>query len=413
MGLELGQLHAEKVYPFRMRIAYVNHSRFPTQKAHGFQIAQVCDALTELGHQVTMLTPSLRISVQDTPEHFYGLRHPLHIEKISHFDAFESRVVPGVLGFAVSMYAYGRALRERAQQFDLLYVRSPLLLPSLLKTGIPVILELHSLPRMGRRRFVRLCNRTAKIVCLTSPMQRELISWGVHPHRVMVEADGVDLRRFDKLPDSASAKSEWGIPADTTVIGYSGSLITRETLEKGVRELIDARAILKKRERVGAEHVAPLLWIVGGPEKWVDNYTAHALSIGLTPRDISFQGHIPSGDVPFAIAACDVCVYPAPKTDHPYFMRDTSPLKLFEYLASGRPVVCADLPPVRDVVSGESVRFFLPGDAESLADAISDVLDHPQEALIRAEEGKRIALEHSWEKRMERILGSISVTVAP
>ncbi len=391
-----------------MRIAYVNHGRFPTEKAHGFQIAQVCDALTHLGHDVTLLNPTFQNSVTVSAQEHYGLRHPVRSQPLEHFDAFQSPIVPGFLGFIVSMISYAKSVQAylREHRFDVLYLRSPLLLQAVLQSGMPVIMELHALPRYMRRRFVRRCNQCEKIICLTVPMRDELVEWGVHAEKVMVEADGVDLRRFEHLPEVITAKKKWNLPVDRSVIGYVGSLATRETLEKGVREMLNA----------AAETTASplrLFWIVGGPEKWRSIYQNYAYSLGLDDREVRFQGRIDAADVPSAIAACDICVYPAPKTDHPYFMRDTSPLKLFEYLAAGRPVVCADIPPVRDVVSEKSVKFFRAGDAADLARAIKDVLDHPEVASVRAEEGKRIVQEYSWEKRMRRILQSVSGILKP
>jgi glycosyltransferase involved in cell wall biosynthesis len=99
-----------------------------------------------------------------------------------------------------------------------------------------------------------------------------------------------------------------------------------------------------------------------------------------------------------------VCVYPAPATTDSFFLRDTSPLKLFEYLAASRPVVCADLPPLHDVVDESVVRFCRSGDAEALAEGISDTLSHPEKASARIAKGRTIAALHSWEQRMRRIL---------
>ena len=397
-----------------MRIAYINHGRFPTEKAHGFQIAQVCDAMTELGHDVTLLNPVFRNPVTASAREHYGLRHPVHTQPLRHFDAFRSLVIPGFLGFLVSMISYAKAVRAylRSNRFDVLYLRSPLLLQAALRAGMPVIMELHALPRFMRARFVRRCNRCARIVCLTTPMCDELVGWGVHPAIVIVEADGVDLRRFENLPSLDKLRMTWQLPSDRPVIGYVGSLATRETLEKGMRELIDAYAKLKIDPSASSgEKLKIFLWVVGGPQKWIDIYKVQASSIGLSTDQIHFEGRIAAADVPSAIAACDICVYPAPKTDHPYFLRDTSPLKLFEYLAAGRPVICADIPPVRDVVDEKSVKFFAPGDSQDLAAAMKDVLDHPEEAARRAGEGKRIVQEHSWEKRMGRILKGISDTM--
>jgi len=124
--------------------------------------------------------------------------------------------------------------------------------------------------------------------------------------------------------------------------------------------------------------------------------------LGLTDNDVRFEGRVEQFNVSSCIAACDVCVYPAPLSDHPYFQRDTSPLKLLEYLAAGKPVVCADIPPVRDVVDESIVEFCEPGNAKSLAERISKVLSSNNEGRVRA--GKEKAFYFDWKKRMGRVL---------
>lgn len=399
-----------------MRIAYIVHGRFPTEKAHGFQIAQVCDAMMTLGHEVTVLKPEIANAITDSPKVYYNLRNKLNVEEFES-KAWYLKITPGFLRFAASMIPYGRKVVEYITEhpkhfdpYDLIYLRSPLLLKAALSTDIPVIIELHSVPRFLRY-FKKLLNRCDRIVCLTSLMRKELVGSGADGNRVCVEADAVDLQKYDELPPYEELRSRahqaFNIPLYKTVIGYVGSLVTREILEKGVRELVQAAAILKKQDR-------PIfLWVIGGPDRLVNEYRDIARSLGLTEHDFQFAGFKSAHFVPDIIAACDVCVYPVPKTDHPYFLRDTSPLKLFEYLAAARPIVCADLPTVRDVVDEKSVRFFRPGDPSGLAEAIDDVMRHPEEASRRAEEGRRIVKEHSWEKRMSRILRGISVNVPP
>ncbi len=395
------------LFSLSVKIAYVHHGRFPTEKAHGNQVAQVCDALGSLRHRVTILAPTVRNAITKEAHEYYGLIRSFEVVYPGSFDALSSRFIPGKLAFVVGMWSYRRALRKyfARHRFDLLYARSPAVLPPLLRTGIPVILELHTLPRCSRR-FVRMCNRCSTIVCLTSLQKKELIAGGVEPHRILVEADGVDLKRFSKMPSASVARKEWKIPAGVPVAGYAGSLVTQNTIEKGVAEFVSALAEIKKDGR----KIFGL--IAGGPDTWKHDYQVHAKVNGLTDDDIRFTGRVAPADVPEIISAFDVCVYPAPASQLPYFLRDTSPLKLFEYLASGRPVACADLPPIRDVVDASVVRFCKPGDPHSLALAIQWLLDHPVEAEKMAEKGKAIAKEHSWEKRMGRILQDVSGTVS-
>jgi len=299
------------------------------------------------------------------------------------------------------MWSYRRGLKKyfSKQKTDLLYARSPSVLGALISTGIPVIIELHALPRYGKQKFSKLCNQCKRVVCLTSLMRDELVSWGVNPKKIIVEGDAVDYARFQKSPSPKKSKQHWDLPLDRPIVGYVGSFVTFDNVQKGVNILIDTLASLKKRQ------VPVYGWIVGGPPSWLYKYRRYASSKGLTDQDIHFEDTVPSSQVPMALEACDICVYPAPDSKHPFFQRDTSPLKLFEYLASETPVVCADIPPVRDVVDDQIVRLVHPGSVPSLAGGIIDVLEHSGKARERAARGKAIVEEHSWEKRMKRILG--------
>jgi glycosyltransferase involved in cell wall biosynthesis len=229
-------------------------------------------------------------------------------------------------------------------------------------------------------------------------MKEELLSWGVEPRRVMVEGDGVEPSRFVSLPSQLEARTQWRLPSDRRIIVYVGSLVTRGVIEKGVRELLTATALLR------ADGEPILLWVIGGPRERVGEYQHLAAEVGLLSEDIRFEGPVHSRRVPSALAAADVCVYPAPASAHPFFLRDTSPLKIFEYLAAGRPTVCAALPPLEGVIDPSLVHFCAPGNPQALAAAIREAVRKP-----RTNEGARRALMEriSWNARMGRILETV------
>ena len=387
-----------------MRITYVCHARFPTEKAYGKQIAEVCTACATLGHEVELLCPSVRNNVHESAANFYGLPEKFSVRYLHHFDPTAHWWVPGKLWFRITMFLYRRSLVSflKKNRPNLVYVRSPYLLRPLLKTKLPVIIELHDLPRYGRGKFVEACNEARRVVCLTQPMRDELIKWGVEKVKMIVEGDGVALSRFEDLPTQDEVRKRWDLPSDLPVLGYVGSLVTRNTIEKGIPELIDALALLKEKgEKVFG-------WIVGGPESWIRKYQKYARSKNLTGAELRFLDRVSAADVAAALSACSAFVYPAPASDHPYFQRDTSPLKLFEYLATGKPIVCADIPPIRDAVDDKSVVFCKPGDAQSLADGISLALAEGEDETRKARRAE-LASWYSWKNRMGRILDSITV----
>ena len=386
-----------------MKIAYVTHTRYPTEKAHGHQIARVGEALAKLGHDVTLISPDIKNAIRHEHVQYYHLEKDFAVEKIKTYDAFQSKIIPGRFAFLFTMKSYRGSLKEyfADNTVDLLYARSPQVLPALLSTKIPVVLELHTLPKRGRSRFTALCKKCKRIVCLTTPMRDELVSWGVSAKKIIVEGDAVDLERFANLPSSKKAKHHFALPEDRLIIGYVGSLVTMDKVQKGVDILIKAMPAIRQH------YPNTFLFVVGGPENWIEHYRKLAIEKGMTDHDFLFHGPVRPKLVPDAMAACDICVYPSPVPAHQYFKRDTSPLKLFEYLASGTPVVCADIPPVRDIVDKTIVRFVHPGSVSSLAGGIRDILEHPKEAKERSEKGLTMIKNHSWKKRMGRILSSL------
>lgn len=367
-------------------------------------MAQVCSALDSLEHEVTLIAPGIWTPPVEDPFAYYGVPRSFAIERLPVFDALQAWYVPGKLAFRLTMRSYAQALAERLRERspDLLYVRSPTLLRPLLRSGIPIILEVHTLPRFGRRVFAALCNRCRLVACLTSPQREALIALGVDPKRLIVEPDGVDVRRFAHVPSASEAKTLFRLPVDRPVIAYVGSLTTQDTIEKGIAEFIASIGELQKRGiRVQG-------WIVGGPEPKRRHYQEKTRQSGIGSDVLQFEGGIAPTSVPIALAACDVLVYPAPASMHPYFQRDTSPLKLYEYLAARRPVVCADLPPLHDMVSEREVFFCPPGNGTSMADAIGAILRNPGEAEKRVQAGFVKVQEHSWKKRMARILRHVN-----
>lgn len=378
-----------------MRIAYCTNVRLPSERAHGHQIAQVCDALAAIGHSVEIFAPYRKNVVTQDYHAYYGADKRVLIHHLGSFDPIGSPL-PGVTKLWTLNALLRRLLTQNIQkgQFDLMYTRSPALLPALLHIGTPVVLELHQLPRLHRRTLVKCFNRCARVACLTSAMRETLIQWGVDEERVVAEGDAVDLKRFAKPPSREEARQSIGLKTDKLVVGYVGRLKTLG-MEKGVGIMLDAFASLKDDGRF-------MGLIVGGPADDQAEYEAQAKRLGLGSDQVMFTGEVDARTVPAMLAACDVLAMPFP--DLPHYRHHMSPLKMFEYMAADRPLVTSDLPTVRDVLSETNAVFCEPGSVESFAESLRWIADNREDAAKRSKAALELVKHHTWEERMRRVL---------
>lgn len=376
-------------YPLgTIRIAYCTNVRLPSERAHGHQVARVCDALAKLGHEVTIFAPFRKNTIAQDYWEFHKADRQVRIEHLGAFDPIDHPWIPKVLQLPILNLLFKGALVQKLGGFDLLYTRTPAILPALLHAQKKVILELHTLPNRGRAAFISFCNRCTLIVCLTTPMKNELQGWGVTAPMI-VESDATELAHHADQHDAHQKEGR---------IGYAGQLQSMG-LSKGIPELLGAFHALQAAGR--NVHL-----VVAGPKA-----TQPELMNNLQGPGIQYAGFLSHDQVPHFLAECSILVYPAPKSDHPFYNRDTSPLKLFEYMAAGRPIVTADLPPIRDVLDESTAFFCKPGDPEDLARAIAEAMDHPEEAQKRAEAAHKKVQHYTWDKRMQRILNAVSSKV--
>lgn len=202
--------------------------------------------------------------------------------------------------------------------------------------------------------------------------------------RVWVERSGFDPTVLHRDIDRADAQAKIGLEhADGPVVVYAGRVFRG----KGVDVLIEAAEHL---EGIGAR-----VLIVGNVQE--PEYVARAC------RNVTFTGFVAPSDVPEYLAAADVLVMPSTGTLR--YAEYTSPLKLFEYLATGNPVVASDLPVLREVLRHEeNALLYPPHDAAALADALKRLWSDRSLGRALADQAWRDVQQYSWRARATRIL---------
>jgi glycosyltransferase involved in cell wall biosynthesis len=178
-------------------------------------------------------------------------------------------------------------------------------------------------------------------------------------------------------------------PRDAPRVVYAGHLYPW----KGVEVLIDAVALLP----------GVTCTIVGGHPGEPDllRLEHRAAALGIRDR-VRFIGMVRPSEVSAHLATAHVLVLP--NTPSGVSERYTSPLKLFEYLAAGRPIVASDLPALREVVRHDVEAWLVaPGDAQALAAGVAHVLENPEVASRLANAGHARSASFTWDARAARL----------
>ena len=387
-----------------MRILYLADIRFPLERANGIQSMETCHALAGRGHDVSLVVRPDSHEPPRDPYAFYGLPRidRLHVEVAPIAGPPASRRV-GYLTFAIGR-ATGRSRQDVIFTRDLGLASLLLRLPSAFRA--PLVYEAHGIaadvaaalpdlltgaPAASPSKLRRLGRREARVwsgadgyVTITAGLARELERrFGARPHLAIVP-DGT--RPAAALADEAE---ERGGAEKVFTIGYAGHLYPW----KGVDLVIEAVAALPGTRAL----------IVGGHAQEPDlaRVKAFADELDCASR-VTFTGLVPPAQVAARLRECDVLTLPNPASA--LSNEFTSPLKLFEYMASGRPIVASGLPSIREVLRDESNALLVtPGDPQALVAGIRRIQDDPALGARLARQAREDVRQFTWAGRAERL----------
>jgi len=141
-----------------------------------------------------------------------------------------------------------------------------------------------------------------------------------------------------------------------------------------------------------------MLVLVGGRHAELFELHSQARRLGVSRRLVT-PGSVSHEDAARYLQASDVLVIPDTVTQ-----MTASPLKLFEYMAAGKPIVLKDMPALREILDDESACFFPEGDVDALAAALVKLQSKPQFAAQIAEKAKARSQGYTYRVRAEKIV---------
>lgn len=399
-----------------MRLLYFANIRLPTEKAHGIQIMKMCEAFARAGVQVTLVIPTRKNKQFAGIDQFdyFGVQKCFTITQLKTFDPVFLIGLPGAPYIKLQGWLFGRAVAkylsgEQLRREDLLFTRDEYMLRCFLRKHARVVWEAHTIPSHVRR-YVNVWKRCDGIVAISNGLKNELTAWGIDAHTILVAPDGVDIEKFKVSAQGGSAsggqsskfkmREILGLPLEKKIVMYTGHLYRW----KGIETLLAAA----QDDSFKASHAAVgevVFVIVGGTQREVNLLKERVKHLKLS--NVLIEGHRPPTEIPRWLAAADVFVLP--NSGHQKISRSyTSPLKLFEYMAAGNPIVASDIPSIAEIIqNGANAILVAPDDPHALAGGIVRVLADESWGKQLAVQARCDVEKYDWHARAGRIMSAL------
>lgn len=281
-----------------------------------------------------------------------------------------------------------------AREFDLVYERYALFSDAGLRIGLPLILEVNaplieeqaihrSLTDVTTAHHLSVAMFTAAelVSCVSAPVADWVHGLAPQAHTT-VTPNGVNTARF--LPAEPAGGE--------LTVGFVGTLKPWH----GTGILLDAVA--------HATHPWRVEFCGTGPEQ--EKLELQAAQLGISER-VCFHGAVAPAEVPQVLAGWDVACAPYPQADGHYF----SPLKVYEYMAAGLPVIASAVGELPGLLCGRGL-LVPPGDTGQLSRALDRLAgDVALRTGLGAAASRHVAGHHTWNQRCGELLAKLPVTV--
>ncbi len=369
-------------------IIYAADVRLPTEKAHGRQIIKTCEALAEADVEVLLIVPKRKNVITTDVFEYYDSKPIFTVVYVSVPTLFRW----GPFGYWLQsiIFSFHLWLALLKKRSTAIYTRD--LLPALVAklAGVRSVWEAHDARGGWLEHLVAHC--VDRVVTISQGL-KDFISQHdrISVDKIVVIPDAVDLDLFQSNKTKIICRQEIGVTGDGPLVVYAGHLYGW----KGVDTLARAAELLPTHYRI---------LVVGGTDHDISRFEKQYITI----PQLTIVGRKDYREIPSYLKAADVLVLPNSGKEK-ISSTFTSPLKLFEYMASGTPIVASDLPSLREILDDNLAVFFKPDDPRSLALAIEALLGDKDLYAKIAECLPIAAKEYSWSKRAVKIANAVKI----
>lgn len=385
-----------------MKILYITLENLSLHKGSVVHIKEIVAGLQKLGHHVGLVGSSQ--NKFEEVDNFYNLWHsPFFFLKF-----FKLKKQPYLIS-SIFLFFY---LFKILPRYDIIYARDYhtaviAFLPRILfnkklvfemngfaseEEGLKGNFFFTKLLVWAIEKMEKLSTRCSnKIVTVTPYMATYLLqSYSCQPEKIEVIGNGVNIRKFYPINDEAfllDCRKRMKIAAEEIVITFVGNL----NKTQGVEDIIKvAPSIIRE--------ISNVKFLIIGDGILKGDLEKEVKRLRLSEHFI-FAGMIDYQEVPVYINISDICILLKRKLKSGW-----SPIKLYEYMACGKPVVCSRVEGLEFIGSEGAGRLTEPGDLNDLKEALFELLTVPEKRVDMGQKGLKIAQERfSWDSRASKI----------
>ena len=385
-----------------LKVGVFNDCNIPSHFAHSFNAMKMAQGFSNIGCNTrvitanSLLTLRRRLKYPDIQAH-YGLNQPIKIHwKFPSLKKFISGYTQDDL-----VYASRVAKFAQREQLDLVFARSYEVSIAAIKQGLPTVMETHTTnydhPSLNKIYAFANDPNFKGLVTIHNKIAEEHCKRGIPENKLLVLEDGVDLKQFDISDDKAHWQNELGLSNDYKYAVYCGHLYK----EKGIQVILDAAAKLKQ--------VPNLRFILaGGLDSDIRQWQEQCEQRNI--MNIIFTGFLENQNVPKYLRAADCLLLPY-SHDIEYHVMDvhtTSPLKLFEYLAAGRPIIATGNPTITKILTHQKDALLTkPGKVDDFCKSVQTVITNTKLQKTLSKNAKSIAHKYTWDGRCQQIIDEL------
>jgi len=364
-----------------MRIAYLSGAYIPSRGANGMHVMGMCQAMAQLGHDVTLYARPGELEAESDFD-FYGVKPIFTLSK-------QARPQLRVWGALVNALRTRRAVAQGAKP-DLIYAREAWALSLAADLGIPFVFESHwhpssAIQRVAEARLLRHPS-LSRVVFISEALRQIYFNVfpRLDPEKTLVAHDAADLANYSTESDAI----EFG-RRSAFQVGYVGSL----HVGCGVDLIAETAELLPEVD----------FHVIGGHPKEVGDWSK--LKSGT--NNLYFHGFIPPGRLPHVYKGLNAVL--APYQANTAHIEWISPMKLFEYMAHRKAIICSDFPVLREIIEQRVTGILVQADCpEEWSQAIEDLRDDTEIRERLAGAGHQLVKRNfTWQNRARRVLDGI------